>query len=523
MNQTGHIFGKDARHFRWEVGIALALLVAFTWIFPYTFMPAEWIRVRTASPDAMRGVAGLLGLLVPVSWWVIVTRLVQEENLVGDQQWWITKPYEWPQLLGSKLLFLGAFILAPLLVAQCVLLAVGGFRPFAYLPNLGFGLVLMAGLVVIPLMAIAAVTATFGRMTLTLLGLVVALIVYAVLLALAFQPQGITVSDPVSVWVLFVVFVGACCAAIVLQYARRRVWVARLVLIAVVVCLIAGVAVGGNSLAIGIEYPQASAPLQLNYDSATQYNTSAQNAGNKRVGIPVPVNVSGIGTNAAINLDAMQVTAEAPDGKRWAGEWEQISGARYRASDGREVLPAQVSKGFYDTEKTQLVTLRMRFAVSALEARQTVEMALPSHEFSVPDFGICTPVQYRREGQFSDLSCRAALHQPPLTLAKVQWSDDPCSANPAENAAVSGEGWAGDIVPELAEFGLSPVVQVGFGLSNQMKMNVRGEPAGPRYLCAGSPISFTPYSLTRRSEYDVTFVNVRMSAMQAEGGGEASH
>lgn len=194
MNQAGHIFSKDARHFRWEIGISLALLVALAWVYPFTFMPAEWINSRAGNPDVLRGVAGLLAALVPVSWWVMITRLVQDENLVGDQQWWITKPYEWPQLMGSKLVFLGAFLVAPLFVAQCALLAVAGFRPFTYLPNLGFDLLLMAGLVVIPLMAIAAVTSSFGKMTLTLLGMVVAFIAYVVLLALIVQSQG-------NVWV----------------------------------------------------------------------------------------------------------------------------------------------------------------------------------------------------------------------------------------------------------------------------------------------------------------------------------
>lgn len=512
MNQAGHIFSKDARHFRWEIGISLALLVALAWVYPFTFMPAEWINSRAGNPDVLRGVAGLLAALVPVSWWVMITRLVQDENLVGDQQWWITKPYEWPQLMGSKLVFLGAFLVAPLFVAQCALLAVAGFRPFTYLPNLGFDLLLMAGLVVIPLMAIAAVTSSFGKMTLTLLGMVVAFIAYVVLLALIVQSQG-NVWVPAAGGILLVVLAAACCAAIVLQYARRQVWVARLVLIAAGVILIGGVAAASNSLVLAMSYPRASAPLQLTYDTAERYNATSQPAGMKWIGLPVPVVVSGIAKDVAVNLDAVQVSGEGPDGRRWPGEWVPIIGARYDANSDHEMLPLQVSRAFYDAEKANQVTLQLRFAVSTLEAGRTTAMALPDHEFSVPDFGICTPEMYEHRGQFHGVSCRAALHQPQATLVQVQWSDDPCSVSQA--ATVQGKGWAGEMEPAPAEFGLSPVVQVGFTLSNDSKTNISGESAGPRYLCAGSPVSFTAYSLVRRSEYDVTLTGVRMPAMSS--------
>ena len=76
-------------------------------------------------------------------------------------RWWITKPYEWPQLLGSKLLFLAAFVLLPFCVAQCVLLEVAGFHWFEYMPGLGFSLVLVLGILVGPLLALAAVTSGF--------------------------------------------------------------------------------------------------------------------------------------------------------------------------------------------------------------------------------------------------------------------------------------------------------------------------------------------------------------------------
>ena len=129
------------------------------------------------SNQALRDVAGLLSVLLPVSWWILITRAVQGEKLVGDRQWWITKPYEWPQLLAAKLLLVAAFVLAPFVVAQCVLLEEAGFRWFDYLPGLGFDLVLVIGLMIAPVVALATVTSGIGKVLLTMLGFLILFVV----------------------------------------------------------------------------------------------------------------------------------------------------------------------------------------------------------------------------------------------------------------------------------------------------------------------------------------------------------
>ena len=73
------------------------------------------------------------------------------------------RPYDWKKLLGAKALFLVAFLYLPLLIAQCLLLFSAGFRPLSFIPGLLFNLLLITGILVLPLMAIASVTATFAR------------------------------------------------------------------------------------------------------------------------------------------------------------------------------------------------------------------------------------------------------------------------------------------------------------------------------------------------------------------------
>jgi hypothetical protein len=500
MNQAGHIFAKDARHLRWEIAISLALLAAYAWTTPSGWLPGRF--GGDVANVELHVVAAILSLLVPVSWWILITRLVQDESLVGDQQWWITKPYKWSSLLGAKLLFLLTFVLLPLFIAQCVVLAEGGFRPFGYLAGVGFGLILMAGAVVVPLMAMATITSSFGRMTLTLLGIFLAALVVEVLMA--FADQG-SFSTPAGGIAAFVVIVGATASAIVLQYARRRVWVSRLVLLAGALLMAGGLSLGSLPGMIANRYPRGSAPLQLALDTTSHTTSLTQFAGKDRVGLSVPVTVSGIAEGTAVNLDAAQVTVVAQDGRRWSSAWENLSGARYLSSSDREGLPVMVKKAFYELERAQPVTLHFRFAVTELKVDGETQMAMPAHEFVVPGFAICTPAQ------MDGMQCRAPLHQPDTTFIHVQWSDAPCEAGSPE-AGAAGEAWAGDVAPPPAEFGIDSVAEVPFALSNNMRNTEKG-PEQPRYLCPGAPLSFTRYALAGRSEYDVTLANYVMPEM----------
>ncbi len=62
----------------------------------------------------------------------------------------------------------------PLLIAQCVLLWLAGFAASPFLGGLAYRLCLISAFVVLPLFAIAVVTHNFARMTLTLLGVLIA-------------------------------------------------------------------------------------------------------------------------------------------------------------------------------------------------------------------------------------------------------------------------------------------------------------------------------------------------------------
>ncbi|HTV13474.1 MAG TPA: hypothetical protein VME68_02090 [Acidobacteriaceae bacterium] len=514
MNQAGHIFAKDTRHLRWEIAISLALVIAYVVV-----VPAEWTQplegpTQMVRIQELRVLAGLLSVLMGVSWWILITRLVQSESLVGDRQWWITKPYEWSELLGSKLLFLAAFIGLPIVIAKAVTLAEAGFTPFAHLPGLGYSLIAIVAFLILPLLAIAAVTSTFGRATLTTLGVFVAFIALEAL-ASVFVTGGFSVDW--SEWIVLALLLAALCSGIGLQYARRKTWTARVILAAGLVLVCVATAVAGSSALVAMTYRQSGSPLQLSYNPDSKGSSFTQWAGRRLIGVSVPIHVSGIAAGTAVDLNAVQVTAEAADGRRWTSNWVPIWGARYRAEGDLSVaapLPLQFDRSFFAAEQKKPVTLHLRFAVTELRAGTPYSVAMPKQDFTVPGFGICTPVDAGALGDYTDLSCRNALRQPSVTFVTVEWSNDPCgSVGSATSAPVAGEGWAGTMERNQANFGVNGVEEVGIQLSNNQQ-HLEGQQGDvPRHLCPGSPITFTPYSLSGRKEYDVTFENYQMPDM----------
>ena len=70
-----------------------------------------------------------IALFLPIAWVVLISRLVHDEELVGDRQFWITRPYTWYSLLGSKLLALIVLIGLPLVIMQIWLVHHAGMYP----------------------------------------------------------------------------------------------------------------------------------------------------------------------------------------------------------------------------------------------------------------------------------------------------------------------------------------------------------------------------------------------------------
>ena len=93
MNQVWNIFRKDVRHHWPEIAASLALLVAFAWFDIRSWSHFDsWAAGATglAAFFASEMLPSLIEPLLLLSWVFLIVRVIQEESLVGDRQFWVT-------------------------------------------------------------------------------------------------------------------------------------------------------------------------------------------------------------------------------------------------------------------------------------------------------------------------------------------------------------------------------------------------------------------------------------------------
>ena len=540
MNQVAHIFAKDTRKHWPEIAILLAATTTWVWMTPYSWewtmtnLPAEGARAALVGRLLL---AGLSALLVSLMWWILTSRVVQGETLVGDTQWWVTKPYEWQCLVAAKALFLAAFVGAPMLAADWILLAEANLRPQAHLAGLALRILLLACFVVLPLAALAAVTSTFARMTLTAIGTALVLGVNAAVLGGVERNTFPSRLGLVGVPVVLGVMAGA----VGFQYARRRTWQSRGWLLAALALTVGGGYLAFSPALVALEFPQGGvSPIQIGLE---EQPTIAMRTEANRVSLTVPLTIAGVQRGSGAQMDAVRVTMETAQGRTWRSGWEAQYGERYMSvhvttsettSSGArpEVGPPPVSRvapargeiylgptngmvdlgidrAFYDMARAEPVTLHLEFAVTELKAGNPVVVPMQNSDFAVPGLGECSPLWNAVTSREFGVRCRSALRQPELTFVQTAWTDGPCQAN-GVGGDLSGSAWMGDLSDVPAEFGLSPVSDIPAVLSNVSAPVGPGQPPVPRQLCPGTPITFTEYRVAGRTRVETTLRNITL-------------
>src|SRR6267143_156173 len=230
MNQILHIFRKDVRRHWPEILISLALLALFT---RHQLHPWQ-------NSNAFSSISPLFYLLAGryitpakiLVWAFLVIRVVQGESLVGDRQWWVTKPYEWWNLLATKLLFIFIFISLPLFHVHLLLLHEFGFPIVPNLSTLLLAQLALYFVLFLPALLLASLTKSFGQLLLTA-GCI--LLVGAGIAWLGTRIPSGDMESPPAIVEHFQDFLlwGSVVAVPVWQFARRRRWVSAAVLLGI--------------------------------------------------------------------------------------------------------------------------------------------------------------------------------------------------------------------------------------------------------------------------------------------------
>jgi hypothetical protein len=502
MKQILHILAKDTRHLRLEILISVGLVAALMlttyrrWIAGGTYFTHE--STVSFSPRGALGLAPeLLVFLIPLSWWILIAPLIHEERLVGDRQFWVTRPYEWKKLLAAKIAFMLVYVYVPLFVAQCVLLARAGFNPLPSIPGLAYNLLMLTGALILPVVAAAAITQNFARMTLVVLGAIIPIVCIP---WLASALPGTHIPTPFGDWLALAIFVSGCVTIVVLQYAGRRTRTAWLVLVIALGLVTTLACTAPDQALMSGRYPAEQSPgIELTYATDPGAGPAASVAsGPHDVVINVPIHISGIEPGSMMISEAVKVTLATAEGSHWTSFWEPTYMDKYMPGDRTARAAFAMPRSVY--EKLKPAPLHMHIVLALARARQgeSTTVSLPLNEFKIPGFGTCRPsTDFFKPNEINQIACRAPLQQPALTFVSVFWSYDDCRAPRPEPHNVLGDAWVGSLDLPPAEFGIVPVWSEQIGFTNQAP-GYRVD--NPRHICPGTPATFTSYQAAGRTQ-----------------------
>lgn len=225
MKTAIHIFRKDARRLKWEIG-AVALLT----------LVVAWMSGRAGDESVARHfhqATGVLLTLAMVGWCYLTIRVVQADAMVGTDEDWMSRPVGWAELAGAKALGLGAFIVLPVAAGIGLGLTLLGVEPLTRAGAYAWYVVCFAGMLIVPAAAIGAVTRGLASAALAAIAVVFATGVSESLLPMRVKYWDVLVWAPLAAAALLAA--GGGLAVLWVQYRHRRVGVGRGLIVGAVV------------------------------------------------------------------------------------------------------------------------------------------------------------------------------------------------------------------------------------------------------------------------------------------------
>jgi hypothetical protein len=387
MNQILNIFRKDVRHYWRESAGSIALLAAFA-----RYDVRSWANEGLGAYDAgtflLHGIfsPGLINVLLPISWAFVIVRVIQGESLVGDRQFWVTRPYEWKKLLSAKIIFILVVINLPLLITDLFLLARAGFPPTRYIVGL-LWMQAMIGLVVLLIAALAAVTATVVQFGLALLVVVLYLVG---MVSLSEQIPSSSFSSSIGDAVQTALLIATPLAVVLLQYSRRKTAKSRLLIVGFAAILLLILVATPYRAVVAHQFPLVEdgqqPPVQLALLPLDKQADESVTADEKEVQIEIPFSVSGIADDSIVTVSGVMVAIDAPDGLHWNSGWRSPGWSLFREN---KVAPISftLKKKLFERIKSSSVRANISLALTVSRDQNRREFVVPQGEFVMPDVG----------------------------------------------------------------------------------------------------------------------------------------
>lgn len=502
MHQVFHIVRKDLRRHWPEITVSIALLIAFCWHEVDSWTHPGYFSIFDGFFFNGRRLAAMTEWLLPISWMFLVLRVVQSESLVGDRQFWITKPYDWRSLLGAKLLVIVIAIDIPFLIAQISLLELAGFSPAKHIGGLLYLTLLFNFPIAAPVLVIGSVTRNVVQALMFALGTILYIIGAAQLDSIL--PNSAFNETPDWVDTLFLLLIPM--AVVILQYARRRTNLSWGVLLGTAVAfMLVIVSLPYRSL-IDRKYPQLTAgdtPFHFELAEPDSKRESGWPESSNDIQLQLPLSVSGISSGSVINVEGFRIDLVADGRLQWSSQWHS-PGDFLVQTVTRTRVAFTMKKEAYDHLKSRSLTLRLVSASEQFRDENAREVVLPEGIFPLPESGICVADR--------EIRCRAPLRGPHYLLVRADPAASTCPlAERQRGGDVEPEpkpwsevGWASnrELDSDPADLGLSAVREINFYFS-QPGGNFPG-------VCPGSRVTLSNPVFVRRFRAEQSWDGVRL-------------
>jgi len=507
MSQVMNILRKDVRRLWLEILLVLGGTAVFVWV-----SGRPWPLIENGSSEWRGG--ALYGMQdqvwLPLLWWLLIARAVHQERLVGDRQFWTTRPYSWRSLAAEKALFITLFVVVPGTLADCILLHIAGFSPWSYVPQLlgRQGMIIL--LLLLPALATAAVTRNLWQFA-------VAGLCFFAFWILVIRPQPEAV-----IWFRFAfilaIGIAAALAAIFLQYARRGTAVARSLMIGTfAVCVIVSVTPLPDAL-VYLRYPAGPTAIHFAFDPApARMETATYSPLPEPIPLDLPLQMEGLPAGSEIISDGVKLHIEAPDGTVWDSGW-QLDNLWHIGS--RASIGASMDRDYFDAVKWVPLKARVTIAMTMLETRNESRFSVSNAPFVIPGIGHCW---YRISWPWDTnppLECLAPFRIPyPLVVRVAKFGPD-CILTRGEIPLDVREQIQDRLVPESKlDIGMRPSYLVNMKLDPVAAGQIRSPLSsyGERTwvvdgtACPGSEVVIVVLRPVRRLRRDVEISGIRLA------------
>lgn len=505
-----HIFKKDLRRLWPAVLITLMLLGELTRLDCWR---TDWLATQEE---------GWLNLLLPLTWGCLIALLVQQEPLVGDRHFWLTWPYRWQTLLGSKALFALAFIHFPALLADATILEFHGFEPAEYAWRLIWKQVVLAATVTLPALGLATLfesIAGFLLVAIALLGAAAYLVGVQEPVRVPWLPVD-EIRSGLAVGVLALTAV----VVILVQYVRRLTAPSRIGGAGAVVFagLLFGYLPPGITTRIRSTLHPAAADISFRLVSSGREFPSGlevSRSGPEIVQVALPVAVSGISDGEEVRFKPLSVEIVGPSGQRYRTpantarrNLEKVDLDAFLVPNGQRPnwLLLRLRGSIMDNLKDGAVTIRGVYEVNFHRTGKAVWMTVGSTT-DVAGVGRCSSSTIESPNVYQE------------SMLKV-WCKSPNPISPGTGVRLwqpeTGGEWKqhlGDSAPNVSgprETWLSPVnrLQTFFHVVADTREKLPGNRwLVPQGALANGKLAITPDAVTGWATADLEFRNVRLS------------